>query len=284
MRAEWVVVCALLACGCRQGEDEPVAARATPAPPEVRVADAVGTVEVQASNGGWRSLRAGERLAPDAILRTGSSGEAVLSLGTQASVRVAARTELSIAELEQQVSRVRLQDGRVTAVVSSDARLVIESGAATAESGAGELSALSSDGRLVVASRTAKVRLTAAGRSVDLAPGEQAVASGDTGPTAPVKIPASLFVKLGAPRSAVQRERTLTVTGETAPGAVVSVNGVRVGVTADGSFRAPVPLQEGRNRVEVVVTDALGRRESQALPEVTVDSRVGETKAGVTWE
>jgi hypothetical protein len=51
---------------------------------------------------------------------------------------------------------------------------------------------------------------------------------------------------------------TVTVLGQTEPGATVSVAGTAASVAPDGTFSVPVALGPGDNKLEVVATDAAG--------------------------
>ncbi|MBI4299068.1 MAG: hypothetical protein HY666_04830 [Chloroflexi bacterium] len=51
---------------------------------------------------------------------------------------------------------------------------------------------------------------------------------------------------------------TISVTGETAPDAVVSINGVLVEVDADGRFNVLLVLDEGPNTIQIVASDFSG--------------------------
>jgi uncharacterized protein YfaP (DUF2135 family) len=55
-------------------------------------------------------------------------------------------------------------------------------------------------------------------------------------------------------------EARLSVSGITAPGAVVSVNGRLAAVDAAGAFQLPLSLEEGPNTIQVVASDADGNQ------------------------
>lgn len=65
-----------------------------------------------------------------------------------------------------------------------------------------------------------------------------------------------LFLNIVSPadKSSITGAET-TVTGETLPTAIVSVNGILVKVGADGSFSSSVQLELGPNVVQVVASD-----------------------------
>jgi hypothetical protein len=116
---------------------------------------------------------------------------------------------------------------------------------------------------------------------VDVAAGEETIVRKGMAPSAPRKIPASLFLKVQRPKR-VQREKTLAVRGKTAPGSIIRVNGVAVKVGDTGEFTSVVALKEGKNNVEVESHDASGRRKKDTVP-VVVDSRGPNVGGDVTW-
>lgn len=58
---------------------------------------------------------------------------------------------------------------------------------------------------------------------------------------------------------------TVEIRGRTVPDAVVSVNGTAVEVASSGDFSSVVPLAEGPNSIEVIVSDFQGSQEYQVL-------------------
>jgi hypothetical protein len=248
---------------------------------------AEGRVERQAAGHDWQPAKVGDELSLDESLRTGEGARAQLDLGAATSVEVAGGTQFSVSEVSSRLSRVKLTDGRVSATVQgSGARLRVEVGGsdATAEAEKGTFSVLTDGkGQVAVAATAGRVALSAKSKTVDVAAGEQAVVKPEMPPSAPEKIPPSLFVKVGAPKSLVLRRREISIRGSASSGAVVVVNGVRTTVDDKGEFAAMVPLREGSNRVVVAASDALGRRQEAALPAITVDTRPPDTKTKVTW-
>ncbi len=79
--------------------------------------------------------------------------------------------------------------------------------------------------------------------------------------------PQGFFLKVLQPQpdstvSTVQ----VTVSGQTTPDAVVTVNGQTVDVAADGSFSTTVTLSQGTNSIEVVASDFAGDQQSAEIP------------------
>lgn len=253
---------------------------------KVVVSDVKGSVERQGSGTTWVPLKPGDELSLDNAVRTGKDGSAVLDVGKDARVTIGAESQLAVSQITREVSRVRLESGRMDAVVLGDAKLKVETKGsdAVAEAGRGAFAVLADgEGTMSVAAQEGKVLVSALNRTVEVAAGEQSVVHADLPPAPPQKIPPSLFLKVGRPTSVAQRERETVVNGKTIPGALVSVNGVKVAVSETGEFSAPVALREGRNKVVVEVVDALGRKDRDELPEITVDSKVSEIRTGVTW-
>ena len=92
---------------------------------------------------------------------------------------------------------------------------------------------------------------------VDTAP----ISGSETGGTA-----VAFFLEIAAPKDeSVVRESTLTVQGQTAPDAVVSVNGLPVEVDASGNFSVTVALDPGPNPIEVIASDFSGNQQSRVI-------------------
>jgi hypothetical protein len=233
-------------------------------------------------------VRAGDELSLSDTLRTTTGATAVLALGEHSLVEISPESQIQVAEISRNTSRVQLDDGRIHATVTTDdarLRVTFRGSDAVAESGTGEFSALTDgDGRLAVASRKGEVTLTARDRTVTVAAGQQSVVSPDLPPAAPVEIEPSLFLKVGRPSSLVQREKETVVEGTASPGAIVDVNGVRAIVGSDGRFATRVPLHEGRNGLVVKAMTASGERQTETLPAITVDSKPLDVSGKVEWK
>jgi hypothetical protein len=264
---------------------------ATPeAPPArsrtIRITAVTGEVERQRGGGPGIPVHVGDELQPDEVVRT-LDGSAALSVGELADVQIAPRTAVALGALSDTLSHLKLADGRISAIVHGrpDQGLEVEvpGAEAVATSKAGEFSMLAQGGQVAVATRRGEVRLTAHEKSVVIGAGQLSIVEGAKPPSAPVAIPASLFLKLGRLNATVQREKETTVQGTTTPGAVVSINGVRVPAGPNGEFSATVPLAEGPNKLAVTSEDALGRQRKAVLPRITVDTRAPDLRSKVKW-
>lgn len=265
---------------------EPAAAP-EPGLDRIRVLSVEGEVQRRSSSGGWSAVQAGEELQEDEAIRTRSTGRAVLGLGASGRVEIAPRSEFSLREISRTVAHVRLEQGRLSAAMpEGSGRLRVETrdSGAHAESTGGEFVVVSpGEGQLTVAATRGEVRLSVGAQSVVVHAGEQSEAQPGTAPSAPHVIPRSLYLKVGRPGATVQREKETVVRGQTVPGAIVSVNGLRVPASATGAFEVSVPLQDGRNALVVEAEDVFGARKQLALPPVTVKSQVRAVRARVTW-
>ena len=74
----------------------------------------------------------------------------------------------------------------------------------------------------------------------------------------------SLIITSPADESVVE-VNNIVITGQTAPEAVVSVNGEVVNVDASGKFSAPVTLEEGPNVIDINATDPAGNEASAEI-------------------
>jgi hypothetical protein len=270
----------------------PVAASASANAPanlgNVRVLKANGLLETRsAQEEAWRKLTQGDRLTVEDRVRTGRNAMAVLQVGEAGKIQLAARSELTFRKVSGDVVRVRLEEGRLTAEAEegSGKLLQVETAGsdATAESHVGRFTMMSDGrGQVAVATETGRVRFRALGREVEVTAGKTSLVSGKAAPTPPTKVPTSLLLKVVPPARAVQRETEHELVGRVTPGSFVRANGRPVHPDAQGHFRLKVPLNEGRNAIEVVAVDALGR-EKATLLDITVDSKAPSLKGVMTW-
>lgn len=256
------------------------AAKAPVAQPRLTKVTAIsGRVEKQTQSG-WSALRVGDELTAHDTIRTAEGGRATLDTGVI--VEVDDRTELGVGEITESISELALNEGRITANAGSGGptvRISTRNSDAVAEADAGSFDVLSSGGGdMTVAAREGNVRLSARRTSVTVGAGQLSTAAAGMTPTAPAKIPPSLFLKVAAKHKAGVSD----VTGEAPPGSVVSL-GERVTVVAgeDGQFAAEVPVSKGETKIVVQVEDVLGRRERKVIPRKIVKTKL-DTK--VEWQ
>jgi len=239
-------------------------------------------------DGRWSPVEKGQALTASDRLRTVEGATAEISLGPTVRVHVADRTELSIGQISESLSRVRLEDGRLASVVEGSEgfrfRVEVQGSDAVAETEAGEFAVLKrGESPVTVASKVGTVSLKAGGRSVELESGQQSIVYPGEAPTPPARMPASLLLKLGRPPTAKLRNPELKVVGTATPGSSVTISGQLARVGADGTIAQTVRLDEGVNVVEVTVEDVFGRRRSERLPRVVVDSTAPPVSGEVVW-
>jgi hypothetical protein len=222
-----------------------------------------GAVEVRKGRGGTYQLaQLGARLAAEDEVRTGD-GRATLTAGGSFEVQIESGTELSIEELNERLSRFELGSGMLVAAVHGAGHsLVVKALHSDAQAVArGGTFAMSSNGSgaVAVGARKGEVEFSAAGKAVMLRAGQQSIALGGA-PQPPSAIPTSLFLKVGWPETGVINRSRITVSGVTAPGAVILVEGVSARVEKDGRFTAALELREGVNFMHAEGQDVGGHR------------------------
>jgi hypothetical protein len=253
--------------------------------PRVTVAAVSGGVEREIDGVRWEPVTAGTELDPEDVIRTGADGAVTIMVG-QTEVVMDADTQIAVPAITETVGRIRLGQGRIAASVpggdGASFGVAVEGSEAVAETAEGDFAVLSSGGGdATVASTRGVVKVTARDKTVEVGEGEQSFVRRGAAPTEPTAIPGSLFLKVQQPGRR-QRDRRYKVHGSTTPGAVISVNGVRVYVDDTGEFSRVVSLREGKNKVVVRGLDASGRRETSSV-DVTVDQTGPDVGGDVKW-
>jgi Glucodextranase, domain B/FecR protein len=252
-----------------------------------RVEELEGVVEVYDTNSGrWRDVTKGEEISDDAVLRT-QRGRVELQIGDTIEVEVSPFSQFRLRELTNRLSKVRLEQGLVTANVTpnEESELVMQVLGSEVEAHAkdGAFAVLRGhQGQATVAGKRGTVTVQSAGTSVVIQQGQQSVIAPGEAPTPPTTIPGELLVKITQGQNKKLRFRSTRVEGLTSPGAVVTVNGV-VASASTGHFSVNVPLNEGSNSITVVSRDALGREKKQVVNGVEVDTSPPTAKGRVQW-
>ena len=84
-------------------------------------------------------------------------------------------------------------------------------------------------------------------------------------PAASASSPALILKVIGPADETVVNASSITVAGQSSPGAVVSVDGALADIDAQGNFRHTVQLDEGPNILEIVASDDSGKQVSAVL-------------------
>jgi hypothetical protein len=229
-----------------------------------QVASATGTVEVQRA-GRWLAIKDGDTLTRNDVVRTAPGARAMLRLSAGTEIELRERVEIGLDRLASGAT-VDLRRGKVVAHVSGAEELAITSrDTKTANEGPAHFVVLSDErGRVSVAALSGKAKFTAGGKALVVPEGTESSAEAGAAPRDPERIPEEVLLEVVWP-AGEQRHATETteVSGRAAPSSVVTVNGARAPVGADGHFTATVPLRTGKNPVAIEAED-LGGRTRQA--------------------
>jgi hypothetical protein len=252
--------------------------------PEAVVTAKNGKVQVlRASDGSVSEAKVGDRLAERDALRT-EVGEADVAVdGVRLRLHEGSRLELK--QVGKQALRARVR-GSIESEVDHTGRLdvEIENSDATAHSEGGHFF-VTADGRgvVAVASVTGSVNVAGGGKSIALNQGEVThISKAAPIPSKPVAALRRVLLSVQWPNQKETNKPTLPIEGRVEPGSRVFVQGEPVAVEEGGTFRAEVPLKQGKQKIAVVTVDALGRRKQvegvvlrdDSLPDVRVKKRL----------
>jgi len=289
--ARRALVCAALlaACGRPAGTAIPVKTSGPlpPGEPQVRATAVVisrkGRVELQRGTvGRWSDAQVGDRLAPSDALRT-HEGEAEVGVDG-VKMRVHEASALRLKDANERWIRAQVR-GSVESDVEPGKGSVdveVEGSDARASSQGGHFF-VTADGRgvVAVAAVTGAVNLSAHGKSVEVKPG---TVSRTVGGALEDASPALRRVLLSVrwPEQRATSKDTVPVSGKVEAGSRVFIQGQPIPVEPGGSFRADVPLRDGKQTVAVVAIDPMGRRKQvdttivrdQSTPTVRVKKKL----------
>ncbi len=261
----------------------PQPAKAPKVVPGAVVGAIVGQVEVRSKGDKrWSPAPVGIALAEGDEVRTGLFSEARLHLRGSSSVTVSPNTSFVVGQDQVLRSSFELGEGRITAIVPSEANreyfFRTQGSEAVASIERGEFSmATNGRGTLVVDTRSGSVKLRAAGKEVEVPRGKRSVVLPNMPPSDVLPVPSSVALQVKWPP--VKSVRThARVTGKSSAAATVTVNGILVRADEQGGFSADVLLREGKNRLVVTATDASGNTTVQKSPEILVDTRPPDLK------
>jgi hypothetical protein len=265
------------------GEPAPVVVAAEERPDEVVLDRAKGAIE-RLRPGGWEAVVAGQHLLEDDTIRTGAGASATLAIGDRSRVTVSDATQLTVREITVAAQRLRLSRGRISVDHNPDgARVIVvesDDGASMARAGTARFSALASGKSLAVATETGVVRLQAAGGSVDVAAGRQAVSFRGEVPDPTTPIPPALLLKIA--RTA-RGEGVCIVDGVAERGAEVRVEGRLVEVGGDGRFSIRLVARRVAMHATVVTRDAAGHVAERRVPCAPIVPEEDVSDFAVRW-
>ena len=238
---------------------------------------------LRGADGSISEARVGDRLGAKDALRT-DLGEADVAV-EGVKVRIHEATKLEIRSVEKRAIRARVRGSLESEVdPTSKIDVEVEDSDTVAHSEGGHFF-VTADGRgvVAVASVTGTVHVSGAGKSVEVAGGEVSrVTRESKGPTKPSAALRRVLLSVQWPGQKATNKPLLPLAGRVEPGSRVFVQGEPVPVEEAGTFRADVPLKQGRQKIAVVTVDALGRKRAvesmvlrdDSLPDVKVKKKL----------
>jgi hypothetical protein len=214
----------------------------------------------------WITIQRGDLLTPDDVVRTVAGARAVLKLGASTEIELREKVEVRLDRLSGSEASVDLRHGKVVArVVRAGDNLVITARETRASNtGPAHFIVVAEEtGKVAVAATQGSVRFAAGGKEITVPQGTESRAQPDAGPADPEKIPEDVLLSVVWP-DAERHAAHVPVKGQVGPSSVVTVNGAKVDVSADGKFTTSVALRPGSNAVNVETEDITGRKKNSS--------------------
>jgi hypothetical protein len=262
---------------------------ARPAVPETLVVTAQsGHVEIAGADGVWKPAQPGATLEAKDRIRTDDDGEAALRAADGSIVKLYPASEARVSELRSELKRLHLGVGMLQAEVADSAEHVFElelddQGGVARTRGGSFTASSNGAGTAAVASRRGEVVLSARGREVVLRTGQWARIKPGEAPEPPAPLPSSLFLKVAWPDKAL-RAHKVEISGQTTPGARVSVEGKWVQVGATGRYQRSVSLPDGVHELHVRAVDVSGHTSDEKSPRILVDTKTDFSVQPPKWK
>jgi hypothetical protein len=226
------------------------------------------------------AARAGDPVQRGDTLEVGLGAGAELG-GGEFAVALGEGSRVTLREARPGSVRLRLEAGLVEATARGTARVEIEAGPGAVARAAGAMLWVSrAAGVTSAAVRGGAGELRSDQGAVSLRDGERAAAVDDASPSGASPFPSALPLDVRWPPARTKLPR-ISVTGSTAPGALVVVGGQRVDVRSDGTFAREIELHQGPQRVEVRA-EAVGGLRAVREGTVTLDTRAPAPKFDTT--
>jgi hypothetical protein len=235
-----------------------------------------GKVEVQREGQEWQQAELKTVLGPKDSIRTGPVAKAELGVEGLYSVEMEGSSEFKVKSLADNVSKFMLKEGMISADVAEDAKQSFEIDAAntTAKTDGGAFKmSVNKQGLVALGTSRGSVDVEAEGKVIQVKEGYYTRVTKGEQPKDPIQIPSKLFLKVRWPKKKVMKKRKLMVSGKTAPGSSVRVEGVTVSVDSTGKFSKLVALREGANKVKVESIDVGGNIKELISPAMVVDTQ-----------
>ena len=250
-----------------------------PEPPQSLLVKSVrGTVERSGiAEENWTQVVPGNELFADEKLRTDLNASVKLQADDLSKIELEGRSEISIQEINDTVHRIKLELGRLNVDYKKSKKrrlkIVSEPKTGEAETNDGRFVIQRNEGTLSVATEQGEVKLSAGEKTVNVSAGSLSYVLEGAEPSPPQPIPLKVMLRVANPRKIKQAERTTTIKGRTDVTAHVTVNDTPAPVDDEGRFQVTIPLDNGKNPIEVVATTTYGSAE-KTLPGVVVTNSV----------
>ncbi|UCD84090.1 MAG: hypothetical protein JSU92_12525 [Deltaproteobacteria bacterium] len=250
-----------------------------------------GVVEIE-SGGVWIPLKPGDKIYANSRIRSKDNSVAMIQMGEDSFIKVESGSELLLQEVSGDRIRAKLEEGKLSAALKEGVvpSVQVEAGGSETiiESKGGEFAvAADPKGSLTVAATRGELSLAGQKGVTQMTPGEVAMAAPDK-QMVKSEVSRNVFLEVNWPWPSAVRtnKREVLVTGSTAVGAQVTINGVKTSTDFNGNFVSLVPLQEGRNVIIVTSVGILGDRKEAISPEIMVDTTLPEIeiKTRDLWE
>jgi len=247
----------------------------------------VAAVEGEAQRRGadseeWQPLQEGDLVRSLESLQTLGSGRVTLRGQDQSELTLLASALATLEAAGPEGTELTLGRGLLDATLPEGARRlrVRAAGDTYAEARRGKLRMMRGAGTtLTVAVYEGDATLFSAGVEQAVVAGSFASAAEGQAPAAARPIPPSLLQAKGSGARLVRRDRE-EIRGKVTPGALIFVGGELVQVDAEGNFKRAVPLQEGTNKIRVVMYGLDGKELSWGARPIKRDTRAPKPQFG----
>ena len=216
--------------------------------------------------GKWIAIQRGDLLTAADVVRTLPGARAVLKVGETTEIELRENVELRLDRLSGTEAAVDLRQGKVVARVTrpGDILVVNASDTRTANEGPAHFIVMAAQGpgaKVAVTTTEGKTRFKAGGKEVTVPAGQASRSERGAPPSDPEAIPEEVILSVVWPEAEMHTARA-PIRGTAGAMSVVTINGARIPVGADGRFATSVPLREGENVVQVEAEDLTGRRKT----------------------
>lgn len=254
----------------------------SPTPPKPSRGFVVKSVTGTATRTGGRSdewvpVEPGNELLADQRIRTEQNASVRLAVDDQSKIELLGQSELSVESVSADIHKIKLESGQAQVDYAKKKKRVLEVRAqdnqAVAATKDGTFVIQNADGQVSVAARKGTVELTAEDKTVSIGPNTISHVLPGKAPQAPSPIPLKVMLRVANPQKLHQLEESTKVAGTTNIGAIVTINDRPATVDERGRFEVDVPLDSGKNTIQVQAKTPWGSAQT-TLPDITVINRV----------